>query len=140
MADVIVSSRGFLKQEITAGNHRLVADEPREAGGADEGPDPYSLLLAALGACTSMTLQLYAKRKGWPLEKVDVRLSHSRIHAEDCEDCQTREGKISRIERHIALTGPLSDEQKRRLLEIAQHCPVHRTLTSEISIKDDLNE
>jgi uncharacterized OsmC-like protein len=138
MAEVIVSSVGFLKQEITAGNHRLVADEPKEAGGSDEGPDPYSLLLASLGACTSMTLQLYAKRKNWPLEKVEVRLSHSRIHAEDCEDCQTKDGKVSRIDRRISLTGPLSDEQKTRLLEIAQHCPVHRTLTSEISIKDHL--
>lgn len=138
MSEVIVSSVGFLKQEITAGNHRLVADEPIEAGGSDEGPDPYSLLLAALGACTSMTLQLYARRKNWPLERVEVRLSHSRIHAEDCEDCQTREGRLSRIERRIALTGPLSGVQKTRLLEIAQHCPVHRTLTSEISIKDYL--
>jgi len=138
MPEVIVSSVGFLKQEITAGNHRLVADEPKEAGGSDEGPDPYSLLLAALGACTSMTLQLYAKRKGWPLERVEVRLTHSRIHAEDCESCVTKAGKISRIDRHISLVGPLSDEQKARLLEIAQHCPVHRTLTSEISIKDYL--
>lgn len=136
MSEVIVSSVGFLKQEITAGNHRLVADEPKEAGGSDEGPDPYSLLLAALGACTSMTLQLYAKRKGWPLEKVEVKLSHSRIHAEDCEDCHTKAGNVSRIDRRISLTGPLSEEQKARLLEIAQHCPVHRTLTSEISIKD----
>ncbi|HXU36168.1 MAG TPA: OsmC family protein [Blastocatellia bacterium] len=138
MSEVIVSSVGFLKQEITAGNHRLVADEPKEAGGSDEGPDPYSLLLGALGACTSMTLQLYAKRKNWPLEKVEVRLSHSRIHAEDCESCVTRQGYITRIDRRITLTGPLSDEQKTRLLEIAQHCPVHKTLTSEISIKDYL--
>lgn len=138
MSEVIVSSVGFLKQEITAGNHRLVADEPKEAGGSDEGPDPYSLLLAALGACTSMTLQLYAKRKNWPLEKVEVRLSHSRIHAEDCESCATTQGYIARIERRISLTGPLSDEQKTRLLEIAQHCPLHKTLTAEISIKDYL--
>lgn len=138
MSNVVVSSEGFLKQSIKAGAHTLIADEPREAGGSDAGPDPYSLLLAALGACTSMTLQLYAKRKGWPLERVEVRLSHSRIHAEDCEDCATKQGYINRIERHIALTGPLSDEQKTRLLEIAQHCPVHRTLTSEISIKDYL--
>ncbi len=138
MSEVIVSSVGFLKQEITAGNHRLVADEPKEAGGSDEGPDPYSLLLAALGTCTSMTLQLYAKRKNWPLEKVEVRLSHSRMHAEDCESCVTTQGYISRIERRISLTGTLSDEQKTRLLEIAQRCPVHKTLTSEISIKDYL--
>ena len=138
MSEVIVHSVGFLKQEITAGNHRLVADEPKEAGGSDEGPDPYSLLLAALGACTSMTLQLYARRKGWPLEKVEVKLSHSRIHAEDCAECATTQGYITRIERRIALAGPLSDEQKTRLLEIAQHCPVHKTLTTEMSIKDYL--
>jgi putative redox protein len=138
MSEVTVSSDGFLTQEITAGNHTLVADEPREAGGTDAGPDPYSLLLGALGACTSMTLQLYARRKGWPLEKVEVRLVHSRIHAQDCLDCKSAQGYVSRIERHISLTGPLSDEQKARLLEIAQHCPVHKTLTSEISIKDYL--
>ena len=136
MSEVIVSSDGFLKQQITAGAHSFVADEPREAGGTDSGPDPYSLLLAALGACTSMTLQLYARRKNWPLEKVEVRLSHSRIHAEDCQECVTKQGSIGRIERRISLTGQLSDEQKTRLLEIAQHCPVHKTLTSEISIKD----
>lgn len=138
MSEVIVSSEGFLKQRIKAGSHTFVADEPVEAGGSDAGPDPYSLLLAALGACTSMTLQLYARRKNWPLEKVEVTLSHSRIHASDCEDCATRQGSINRIERRISLTGPLSDEQKTRLLEIAQHCPVHKTLTSEISIKDYL--
>jgi putative redox protein len=139
MAEVIVSSVGYLKQEITAGAHKLISDEPREVGGSDAGPDPYSLLLAALGACTSMTLQLYAKRKEWPLEKVEVSLRHSRIHAKDCETCATKEGKLSRIERYISLTGPLSDEQKARLLEIAQRCPVHQTLVSEFSIVDFLD-
>jgi putative redox protein len=139
MAEVIVSSVGYLKQEITAGAHKLVADEPREVGGTDEGPDPYSLLLAALGACTSMTLQMYAKRKGWPLEKVEVSLRHSRIYATDCEVCMTKEGKISRIERYISLTGPLTDEQKAQLLKIAERCPVHQTLTSEVSIIDFLD-
>jgi putative redox protein len=139
MAEVIVSSDRYLRQEIVAGNHTLIADEPRESGGTDAGPDPYSLLLAALGACTSMTLQLYARRKLWPLEKVEVRLRHSRIHAEDCEDCSTKEGRIDRIERHISLTGQLSEEQRARLLEIAGRCPVHRTLSSEISIKDFLS-
>ena len=138
MSEVIVSSDGFLKQVIKAGGHTLIADEPREAGGTGAGSDPYSLLLAALGACTSMTLQLYARRKGWPLERVEVRIGHSRIHADDCQECATKQGYVGRIERHIALTGPLSDEQKTRLLEIAQHCPVHKTLTSEISIKDYL--
>jgi uncharacterized OsmC-like protein len=139
MAEVIVSSIGYLKQEITAGAHKLITDEPREAGGTDEGPDPYSLLLAALGACTSMTLQMYAKRKGWPLEKVEVSLRQSRIHAKDCETCATTEGKITRIERFISLSGPLTEEQKKRLLQIAQQCPVHKTLTSEVSIIDFLD-
>lgn len=138
MAEVIVSSDGYLRQKIAAGSHTLIADEPRESGGGDAGPDPYSLLLAALGACTSMTLQLYARRKQWPLEKVEVRLRHSRIHADDCENCRTEEGRVDRIERHISLTGQLSEEQRARLLEIAARCPVHRTLSSEISIKDSL--
>ncbi len=139
MSEVIVSSDGFLKQQITAGDHSLIADEPREAGGSDAGPDPYSFLLAALGACTSMTLQLYAKHKGIPLEKVQVSLRNSRIHAKDCETCDSNEGKIEEIERYISLTGPLTDEQKHRLLEIARRCPVHKTLTSEIVIKDFLD-
>jgi uncharacterized OsmC-like protein len=138
MAEVIVSSSGFLKQQITAGNHELIADEPRESGGSDAGPDPYSLLLAALGACTSMTLQLYSRRKQWPLEQVTVRLRHDRIHAEDCSDCATKVGMIDRIERVISLTGTLTEEQKARLLEIANNCPVHKTLTSEISIISSL--
>ena len=139
MAEVIVSSIGYLKQQITAGNHTLIADEPREAGGSDAGPDPYSLLLGALGACTAMTLQIYARRNEWPLERVEVSLRHSRIHAADCSDCATAQGKIDQIERYISLSGPLTGEQKSRLLEIAQHCPVHKTLTSEISIKDFLD-
>lgn len=139
MSEVIVSSDGFLKQRIAAGNHTLIADEPREAGGSDAGPDPYSFLLAALGACTSMTLQLYARHKSIPLEKVQVSLRNARIHARDCEVCDSKEGKIERIERYISLTGPLTDEQKQRLLEIAQRCPVHKTLTSEIVIQDFLD-
>jgi len=139
MAEVIVTSDGFLKQQITAGRHHLVADEPREVGGADSGPDPYALLLAALGACTAMTLQLYARKKEWPLEKVEVSLRHSRNYAEDCKDCKPKEGKIERIERFISLTGSLTDEQRARLLEIAQKCPVHKTLTSGVSIKDYLD-
>jgi putative redox protein len=139
MAEVIVASIGYLTQEITAGRHRLIADEPLESGGSDAGPDPYSLLLASLGACTSMTLQLYAKRKGWPLEKVEVSLRHSSIYAKDCEECITGEGKILRIERYISLTGPLSEAERARLLEIAQRCPVHQALVSEISIMDFLD-
>lgn len=139
MAEVIVSSVGYLKQEIRAGNHTLFADEPVKDGGSDSGPDPYSLLLASLGACTAMTLQLYAKRKEWPLEKVEVSLHNQSIYAEDCSDCLTKQGRITKIERYIHLTGPLTDEQKLRLLEIAERCPVHRTLTSEITIKDFLD-
>ncbi len=139
MAEVIVSSIGYLKQQITAGNHTFIADEPSESGGSAAGPDPYSLLLAALGACTAMTLQIYAKRKQWPLERVEVSLRHSRIHAEDCGDCATKQGNLDRIERYISLTGELTGEQKTRLLEIAERCPVHKTLTSEISIKSYLD-
>jgi putative redox protein len=127
-----------LVQDIEAGRHRLTADEPVSAGGADAGPSPYDYLLVALGTCTSMTLSLYARQKRWPLEGVTVRLSHSRIHAADCAECETKEGKLDRIEREISLTGGLSADQRARLLEIADRCPVHRTLTSEISIKSRL--
>jgi putative redox protein len=129
---------GRLAQEIRVGRHRLSADEPVEAGGSDLGPNPYDLLLAALGACTSMTLRLYADHKKWPLEGVSVHLAHAKIHAADCADCETREGKIDRIEREITLAGPLDDSQRRRLLEIAEKCPVHRTLHSEIKIDSRL--
>jgi putative redox protein len=139
MAEVIVSSVGFLKQEIVAGKHKFHADEPADAGGSDAGPDPYSLLLSALGACTAMTLQLYARRKQWPLERVEVSLRNERIHASDCDDCESKDGMITRIERYISLTGPLDEEQRARLLEIAQRCPVHRTLSAEISIRDFLD-
>src|SRR6058998_3472058 len=118
-------------QEIVVGPHRLAADEPASAGGTDTGPDPYDLLLAALGACTSMTIRMYAERKGWPLEKVIVRLGHARIHAEDCATCDTKEGYADRFEREIELLGPLDAEQRARLLEIAGKCPVHRTLLGQ---------
>jgi uncharacterized OsmC-like protein len=128
------SAAGFA-QEIHAGSHRLHADEPASAGGTDTGPSPYDLLLAALGACTSMTVGMYARRKGWPLEEVTVHLRHAKIHAVDCAECETKEGMLDRIERDIHLTGPLTEEQRSRLLEIANKCPVHRTLKSEIDIK-----
>jgi uncharacterized OsmC-like protein len=128
------AATGF-SQEITAGMHRLSADEPVSAGGADTGPTPYDLLLAALGSCTSMTVGVYARRKGWPLESVTVRLTHSRIHASDCADCETKDGRLDRIDVVIELAGALSEEQRRRMVEIAERCPVHRTLQSEIEIR-----
>ena len=127
--------RGRFQQEVTVGAHRFLADEPVAVGGLDSGPGPYDLLLAALGACTSMTLRLYAEVKALPLDLVTVRLSHARIHAEDCEQCETKEGMIDRIERRITLKGDLDATQRARLMEIADRCPVHRTLTSEIDIK-----
>lgn len=123
-----------LAQTVTVGRHTLTADEPVPIG-ADTGPNPYDLLLAALGACTSMTVRMYASRKQWPLEKVTVSLRHSRIHAKDCAECETASGTISHIDRIIRLDGPLDAEQRERLLEIADKCPVHRTLTSEIDIR-----
>jgi putative redox protein len=131
------SGDGRLAQRIAAGRHGLRADEPAEFGGNDTGPTPYDLVLAGLGACTSMTVRMYADRKHWPLDRVAVSLRHDKIHAEDCANCETRDGKIDRIERHIAFEGALDPEQRRRLLEIADKCPVHRTLTSEISIVTD---
>ena len=139
MAEVIVSSDGYLRQRIEAGNHIFSSDEPHSSGGSDSGPDPYSLLLSALGACTAMTVQLYAHRKQWPLDKVQVRLQHSRIHAEDCESCDNKRGSLDQIRRHISLLGRLNEEQRTRLLEIAKRCPVHRTLTSGVSIVDSVD-
>ncbi|MFB3915959.1 MAG: OsmC family protein [Terriglobales bacterium] len=138
MAHVRVESVRNLEQLVTTREHQLRADEPKEAGGDDAGPSPYEYLLAALGECTSMTLLLYARRKNIPLEKVVVELDEARIHARDCADCETKDGHITEIRRQIHLQGPLTDAQRARLLEIAQKCPVHRTLTSEIKIRDKL--
>jgi len=138
MADVIVTSLANLQNEVRYGeNHILITDEPLEAGGEDAGPDPYTLLLAALGSCISMTTTLYARRKGWPLEGVTVRLRQERIHAQDCVQCtRTTEGYVHRIQRAVSFDGDLTDAQRARLQEIAHKCPVHRTLTSEIVISD----
>jgi putative redox protein len=148
-------------QQIIAGHHRLVSDEPQPIG-ADAGPTPYDLLLAGLGACTSMTVRMYANRKGWPLEwvrvtlrhsmtvrmyadrrgwpleRVQVTLRHSRIHAQDCADCETTKGWIDHIDRHVEIAGDLGDIQRQRLLDISERCPVHQTLTSEVHITTSL--
>jgi putative redox protein len=131
---VVRTGRTGYMTEAHVNGHRLIADEPVEIGGTNKGPSPYEYLLTALGACTSITLRMYADRKNWPLESVAVRLKHEKIHAQDCRDCETKVGKIDRIERVLELAGPLEDEQRQRLLEIADKCPVHRTLHSEIKV------
>jgi uncharacterized OsmC-like protein len=135
-ADVLVrgDARSF-RQEIIAGKHHLSADEPVSVGGSDTAPGPYDYLLIALGVCTSMTVGLYARRRQWPLDNIIVSLRHSRIHAKDCEECETKEGMLDRIDTEIELTGSLTAEQEAKLMEIAAKCPVHRTLKSEINIR-----
>jgi putative redox protein len=135
-ADLVVrgDARSF-EQKIAVGRHNLVADEPLSAGGGDAGPDPYDYLLTALGVCTSMTVGFYARRNKLPLEDIKVSLWHSRIYAKDCEECETRQGMLDRIDVEIELTGPLSEDQRAKLMDIAAKCPVHRTLTSEINIR-----
>ncbi len=132
------SGTGAYTQSVLAGPHVLVADEPRDLGGDDRGPPPYDLLLAALGACTSMTVRMYAKRKGWPLSRISVRLRHEKIHARDCADCETKSGFIDHVAREVTLEGDLDTEQRERLLEIANKCPVHRTLHSEVRVESRL--
>jgi putative redox protein len=123
---------------IAVRQHTIVADEPVAVGGTDEGPTPYDLLGAALGTCTAMTLRMYADRKGWPLEGITVHVEHDRLHADDCATCDTDEGHIDRLRRTLTLDGPLDDEQRTRLVEIADRCPVHRTLEGEIVIDTTL--
>lgn len=134
--EVVVADagEGTFPQWVVAAGHRLRADEPERVGGSDSGPAPYDLLLAALGACTNMTLKMYAGRKGWRLERLETRLRHGRVHADDCADCETKEGMVERIERDILIDGPLDQEQRERLMEIADKCPVHRTLHGPITI------
>lgn len=138
MNEVTVTSLKNLQNEVTYGDGRtFVIDEPASVGGEGAGPDPYSLLLAALGGCTSMTVMMYARRKEWKLERVSVKLSQQRIHAKDCHDCDTEtDGFVQRIERKVTLEGDLSEEQRKRLMEISRLCPVHKMLTSHIVIKD----
>ena len=130
---VTETGTGTFARQITAGRHRLMSDEPQPIGD-DAGPTPYDLLLAALGACTSMTVRMYADHKGWPLDEVRVALRHSRIHAEDCADCETTKGWIAQIDLDVELVGDLDDTQRQRLMHIAERCPVHQTLTSEVHI------
>jgi putative redox protein len=138
MSEVIVTSQQNLRNEVRYGSgHTLITDEPSEIGGEDLGPDPYSLLLAALGSCISMTVRLYARRKNWPLEQVVVRLRQNRIHAKDCQECnQNTEGYVHRIERSVSFTGDLTGQQRERLQEISHKCPVHKTLSSQIVIAE----
>jgi putative redox protein len=137
MNDVIVTSLSNLKNQVSYGdNHTLITDEPLEAGGEDAGPDPYTLLLAALGSCISMTTRLYATRKGWPLERVIVRLRQDRLHAADCLECASEDGYVHRIQRSVTFEGDLTEAQLARLHEISHKCPVHKTLTSEIVVVD----
>jgi putative redox protein len=137
---VMEAGDGKYAQQIHAGRHTLRADEPVRDGGGDSGPSPYDLLLASLGACTAMTIRMYADRKGWPLERVAVHLSHGKVHAVDCAECETKTGRIDRIERVVTLAGQLDAGQRARLLEIAERCPVHRTLQSETVIRTRLEE
>ncbi len=140
-AQVTVEELGELyANRVVAGRHELIADEPVKVGGKDAGPDPYAYLLAALGACTTMTVRMYANRKELPLDKVTVHLEHGKIHAADCEDCETKDGKIDHFERRLVFEGDLTDEQRQRLVEISEKCPVHRTLLGEKKIVTTLVE
>ncbi|MBT3606028.1 MAG: alpha/beta fold hydrolase [Candidatus Latescibacteria bacterium] len=137
---MVSADRSRYRTNITVNGHTLVADEPQELGGTDQGPTPYDLLLSSLGSCTAITLRMYADRKNWPLENIDISLTHSKVHAQDCEECETKTGQIDHIKREIDLTGSLDAEQRARLLEIADRCPVHRTLQQEIVVKTELTK
>jgi putative redox protein len=135
---VVVESTDGLRQQITVRGKAIVADEPKEDGGTDKGPSPYELLLSALGACTSMTILLYARRKKWPVDHVRVELDHSRVHVRDCDDCETKDVRLDYFRKRVIVRGPLSEEQRLKLEEISRRCPVHRTLTGDVRIDDDL--
>jgi uncharacterized OsmC-like protein/alpha/beta superfamily hydrolase len=138
LVEVSEAGTGLLAQSVRAGRHLLQADEPLAAGGDDSGPDPYQYLLAALGACTSMTMRLYAQRKGIAVDRFSVRLYHRKVHAGDCADCETREGRIDEIAREISIEGDVPADVRKRLMEIADKCPVHQTLTHEVKIRSRL--
>jgi putative redox protein len=135
---VVVRTENALRTDVMANGHALVADEPGSVGGTDAGPTPYNYLLVALGSCTAMTLRMYADRKGWPLGSVTVHLGHQKVHAMDCEECETKDRKIDHIRLELELAGPLNEPQRERLLEISKRCPVHRTLKSEVMVETDL--
>ena len=130
---------GF-RTEVEVGGHRLVVDEPIAVGGTDGGPTPYEMLLAGLGACTAMTLRLYADRRKWPLERARISLRHRKVHAQDCADCDRKPTRMDLVERIITLDGALTDEQRAKLLEIAERCPVHQTLQGKIQVNTRLDE
>jgi uncharacterized OsmC-like protein/alpha-beta hydrolase superfamily lysophospholipase len=137
---VVVRTHGILRTEMMANGFPLVADEPKSLGGTDMGPTPYDYVAAALGACTSMTLRMYADRKGWPLDAVTVTVKHSKVHVQDCLDCEKPKAKLDQFERELSLEGNLDEEQRARLLEIAERCPVHRTLESRVQITSRLKD
>jgi uncharacterized OsmC-like protein/alpha/beta superfamily hydrolase len=137
---LVQADKSRYRTNITINGHKIVADEPQEMGGTDLGPTPYDLLLSSLGACTAITLRMYADRKNWPLENIDIALTHNKIHAKDCENSETKTGQVDHITREINLTGSLDKEQQARLLEIADRCPVHRTLQNEIVVKTELKK
>jgi putative redox protein len=136
--EVVENGRGKFAVDISVGPHAMIADEPADVGGNDHGPSPHDFLLAGLGACTSMTLRMYAERKGFPLEQIQVRLTRRKIKAADCPDCVTKEGEVEEMTREITLIGDLDDATRQKLLEIANKCPVHKTLTGEIKIRTAL--
>ena len=134
----VIGGPSSLRQVISVGRHQLLADEPKASGGDDEGPDPYELLLSALGSCTNMTLRMYADRKGWPLKEIQVVLTHSKNYAKDCANCEQPATLLDRVKRRITLIGELSAEQRQKLLVIANLCPVHKSLTSGIDVQTEL--
>jgi putative redox protein len=134
MKEVVVKFVRNYQQEAKTDQHTIIIDEAKDVGGDGKGPDPYDLLLTALGGCTSMTIMMYARRKEWPLESVQVKLNHEKIHATDCEECVTEEGKLDQITKTIYLKGDLTQEQRERILEIADRCPVNKTLTTECRV------